>query len=105
AAEILDDEDLHDDLINTVVLLDRMTIEETHRSKGLLPLMFVSLVSVLQLDRAGCLIVTEPEPQRDEGGCYPDGQVRDRALAGLRRSLAAAGFDPWADGRAYWRKY
>lgn len=102
AATILEDDE-RDLLIEDVVLVDRMWIEPKFRGRKLLARMVDQLVSSLRLDVNGCYIVTEPEPQQPSGGPYPGGPVRDKAMAGLLRSLRDAGFQQWNDGRAQWR--
>lgn len=107
AEKILDmllrqDDVFRDVLLEDAVLIDRITIEEEFRGQGHLPDMIDELVNVLRLDVNGCVLVTQPEPQRPEGGPYDRGPVRDRAMAGLHRSLAPAGFGPWSEGAEIW---
>jgi hypothetical protein len=102
AAHLLED-DANDSLVEDVVLIDRMWIEPEFRGRGLLGDLVDRLIVGLRLHIDGCVVVTEPEPQQQSGGPYPDGPTRDRAMAGLCGSLRSAGFTPWTDGRAYWR--
>lgn len=102
AAQLLED-DANDSLIEDVVLIDRMWIEPEFRGRGLLGNLVDRLIVGLRLHVDGCFVVTEPEPQQRSGGPYPDGPTRDRAMAGLLRSLRSAGFTEWTDGRAHWR--
>lgn len=103
AQEILDAQDWGEDLIEHVLLVDRISIDASYRGQGMLRYMVDVLVSSLGFHRAGCLLVTQPEPQKPGGGPYADGPKRSRALSGLRRSLKAAGFKAWDDGTCYSR--
>lgn len=91
-----------DPFVDDVLLLDRLYIEPAHRGRGLLSPMVRALVRTLRLHVAGCVVVAEPEPQRPDGGPYPDGEQRDAAMAGLVRSLAAAGLTHWPEDKAMW---
>lgn len=89
--------------VDDVLLIDRLSIEAEYRGRGLLGVLLTKLVDTFRLRVNGCVIVTEPEPQRPGGGPYPEDEVRDRALAGLTRSLRAAGFEHWGSERAMWQ--
>jgi hypothetical protein len=102
AATLLE-EDESGELVEDVVLVDRMWIEPPFRGRGLLARMVDQFVAGLRLDVNGCYIVTEPEPQQPSGGPYPHGPMHDKAMQGLLRSLHDAGFAQWKDGRAQWR--
>lgn len=102
AEKILKDLPWADGIIEDAVLIDRVTISPEFRGQGYLPFMIDELVSFLRLDANGCILVTQPEPQKPEGGPYRPGDVRDRAMAGLCRSLDAAGFSPWVEGPEVW---
>jgi hypothetical protein len=100
---LLHQEDVFRDFpIEDAVLIDRISIEEEFRGMGYLPVMIDELVNVLRLNVNGCVLVTQPEPQRPEGGPYGHGPIRDRARAGLLRSLLPAGFAPWSEDEAIW---
>lgn len=103
AADALDAVREDDPFVDDVLLIDRLQIEPEYRGRGLLAGMVDKLIETLRLGVNGCVVVTEPEPQRPGGGPYPDGAVRDRALAGLTRSLSASGFEHWPSERAMWR--
>ena len=103
AGQLLDDED-NDSFIEDVVLIDRISIEPEFRGHGLLRRLVESLVVGLRLHINGCYLITEPEPQQVQGGPYPEGATRDRAMSGLVDALRGAGFRPWTDGRAHWRR-
>lgn len=90
--------------IEDVVLLDRAWITPELRGRGLLGELIDRLIRELRLHINGCFVVTEPEPQQEDGGPYPDGPQRDKALKGLLRSLRDAGFETWKDNVAYWRR-
>lgn len=90
--------------IEDVVMMDRIFIEPSHRGKNLLPDMIDKLTRLFRLDVNGCIVVTEPEPQRPDGGPYPGGSIRDRAMEGIHNSLANAGFEPSAADDTIWQK-
>ena len=85
-----------------VLLLDRVMIVPGHRGHGHLRKMIDALTWLLRFDEEA-LIVAEPEPQQPDGGPYPDGPERDKALSGLKRSIAKAGFTHWPDSPVWWR--
>lgn len=103
AEDILDAQDWSEDLIEHVVLIDRISIEPSYRGQGMLSRMIETLVSSFGFQKAGCLLVTQPEPQKPGGGPYPNGAKRSKALAGLKLSLEAAGFMAWEQGLCYSR--
>lgn len=102
AQKILEDLPWDDTIIEDAVLIDRIAISPEFRGQGFLPLMIEELVSFLRPDVNGCILVTQPEPQKPEGGPYRVGEIRDRAKTGLCRSLQAAGFSPWNEGPKVW---
>lgn len=103
AHEYLRDQDWNEELIENTLLINRIRIDPDLRGRGYLAPMVNALVSAFGLTRVGCLLVTRPEPQQSGGGPYPDGDQRDKALAGLQRALASAGFEPYDDGSCYLR--
>lgn len=103
AQRIVDELRKEDPFLEQALLLDRLWIDRPWRGKGLLRPMLDRLVDLLRLDVNGCVIVTEPEPQREGGGPYPDGTLRDTAMNGLVRSLEAAGLECYGQERAMWK--
>ena len=93
-----------DSPIEDVVLMDRIFIEPSYRGRNLLPDMISQLIRLFRLDVNGCIVVTEPEPQRPDGGPYPDGPIRDRAMQGLHKTLTSAGLEPSPEGSDAWWK-
>lgn len=65
--------------------------------------MFEAFLLDPRVDLSSCVLVTEPESQKPGGGPYPEGPERNRVTAGVKRSLRAAGFEEWYDGRAMFR--
>lgn len=102
AAQLLKDQD--DSWIEDVVLLDRVWIAPEFRQRGLLGELIDRLIRELRLHIDDCFVVTEPEPQQESGGPYPDGPQRDKAMNGLLRSLSNAGFAAWKDSVVFWRR-
>lgn len=92
-----------DPFLEDVLLLDRIWIDPRFRGKKLLGPMIDRLIGMLRLEINGCVIVAEPEPQKEGGGPYPDGPLRDRAMGGLVRSLQTAGLKHWKEERAMWK--
>jgi GNAT superfamily N-acetyltransferase len=103
AHRIMDELREDDPFLDDALLLDRVWIERPWRGTGLLGQMLERLLELLRLDVSGCVVVTEPEPQRDGGGPYPGGPIRDAAMEGLVRSLSAAGFERYREERAMWK--
>lgn len=103
AQDFLDAQEWGEDHVEHILLLDRMSIKTEYRGQGLLLPMVDTLITSFGFHKAGCLLVTEPEPQKPGGGPYPDGAKRSKALAGLKRSLKAAGFVRWRKGTCYVR--
>jgi len=91
-----------DPFVEDALLIDRLHIEKGYRGRGLLGKMITALVETLRLQVNGCVVVTDPEPQREGGGQYDEGPQRDAAMSGLFRSLEAAGFQSWPNDKAMW---
>lgn len=92
-----------DPFLEDILLLDRIWIRPRYRGKNVLGPMIDRLTGMLRLEINGCVIVAEPEPQKEGGGPYPDGPARDRALNGLVHSLRTAGLEQWREDRAMWK--
>ncbi|MGC5225354.1 hypothetical protein ACPW96_22550 [Micromonospora sp. DT81.3] len=106
AHEVMEQLREDDPFLEDILLLDRIWIEPPWRRRRLVSPMIDRLMGLLRLDVNGCVIVTEPEPQKPQkkgGGPYADGASRDRAMDGLVRSLRVAGFERWKDERAMWK--
>lgn len=82
----------HGDSVDTTLLVDSVFIEEEYRGNRLMGPIIEKLLELLQLDPATTLVVTQPEPQLEGGGPYPDGAERDAAMAALLKAVRAAGF-------------
>lgn len=80
------------DYADTALLVDSVFIEEEYRGNRLMGPVIDKLLDLLQLDPATTLVVTQPEPQIEGGGPYPDGAERDAAMASLLKAVRAAGF-------------
>jgi len=102
ASKILESLADEEPFLEDVVLINRISIATLFRGRGYLPLMVSALVRTLRLHINGCIIVTDPEPQRPGGGPYEKQADRDRAMAGLVRTLTDVGFESWDGQKTLW---
>lgn len=102
---LVHDQGWEEELIDNLLLIDRVWIKEEYRGQGLLGQMIEELVETLRFDKIGCFAVAQLEPQKPDGGPYEPGSTRDRALAGLIRSFETAEFVPFPSTDAYYRRW
>lgn len=88
--------------IDTVLFVDRVGLHPEFRGRRRLRTIVERVIDLLRLDRESTVIVTQPEPQLEKGGPYPDGPLRDDALARLIAAHEATGFRRWRRSTVWW---
>jgi hypothetical protein len=100
AAEIVK---AHADLwLDTVVLVDRMSVEPEFRGQRLSGTLIRSLLAFMRLQPDDTVVVLQPEPQKPGGGPIDDPAERAKALARLTSAYRESGFEPWNDSDVWW---
>ena len=100
AWEVLDESD---NVFEAAILLDRARLLPEWRGQKLLGSILDELLDLLHFSPDHTIVVTQPEPQKPEGGPYEHGPVRDAAMARLCAANRVAGFHPWKQGPVWWR--
>lgn len=103
AVEII--EEHPENVIDSVLLIDRMWLEPKVRGRRLSGAIITDLLSLLRLDPESTVVVLQPEPQNPEGGPYDYGDMRDEAMIRLHAAYRDSGLEPWRGSLVWWRPF
>lgn len=92
-----------DNLIDNLLLINRVWIKKEYRGRGFLRVMIDQIIDLLRFDELGCFLVAQLEPQKPQGGSYGYGPVRDKAMRGLTKSFVDAGFVSYQESAVFYR--
>lgn len=94
-----------DEYLATVLLIDRLHLDERWRGHRLSGRIIDDILALLRLDPESTVVVLKPEPQKPTGGPYGDGSDRDAAMGRLCAAYRESGLEDWGEYGVWWRPF